>query len=192
MSQRLKLLEVVSQLRRILPSMRFGQLVCNLAGLVDASTDAVWAVEDESLLAEAEDFLGAQVLRLGLSSRSPSDRELIDGKHCDADREAGGDIPAVAWCLDRFADRRFGEVVAALVAREKRPESPADWAASIWDVRDDDLESVARQVMLSGADLADAGSIAWVFRSGDGPKYGTGPSDRILPTEPLRSHSNSG
>jgi len=46
-----ELLEWITELRRALPSMRFGQLMANLATIArGANQGAIWDVEDEELI----------------------------------------------------------------------------------------------------------------------------------------------
>jgi len=51
---RAELLDALTQLQRFYPDWRFGQLIANVAGWADQS---VWDVEDEQLLAAAEEHL---------------------------------------------------------------------------------------------------------------------------------------
>ena len=47
-------LQEIEKVWRLHPDWRLGQLVCNLAAWIDASQNIVWDVEDEALLAEAQ------------------------------------------------------------------------------------------------------------------------------------------
>jgi hypothetical protein len=51
---RQQLVSVIAQIWEKFPEFRFGQLVCNLADVTDSATPEV---EDEELLAVANDFL---------------------------------------------------------------------------------------------------------------------------------------
>src|SRR4051794_18559554 len=68
---RLDLLRVVADLSELCPSMRLGQLACNLASLIDPSPEAVWTVEDGPMLAEGERLLERRIEQLGIPR--PSD-----------------------------------------------------------------------------------------------------------------------
>jgi len=60
LNPRIRLFDVLSELARICPEVRVGQLVTNLAYLAKGpSVEAAWDVEDEELLAAAESHLRA-------------------------------------------------------------------------------------------------------------------------------------
>ncbi len=163
---RIELLEVVSRIYRILPGMRLGQLVCNLASLVEMSIEAVWTVEDAPLLLESEAFLDEQVNRLGLSGPSFTEQELeliLQGseefeRHRDTDF-----LSSIAWCLEEFSELRFGELIALLVAHHRRPNSPREWAASIWDISDEDLEAVIYRLNWRNTGISNTTTIVSMF-----------------------------
>ena len=55
---RLKLLATIDEIKRLTPEIRLGQLVVNLAYLARGpSAEAPWDVEDEELLAAAQQLL---------------------------------------------------------------------------------------------------------------------------------------
>lgn len=47
-------LQEIEKVWRLHPDWRLGQLVCNLAAWIDASQNIVWDVEDDALIAEAQ------------------------------------------------------------------------------------------------------------------------------------------
>ena len=47
-------MQEIEKLWRLHPDWRLGQLVCNLAAWIDASQNIVWDVEDDALIAEAQ------------------------------------------------------------------------------------------------------------------------------------------
>jgi hypothetical protein len=55
---RKEMLQVLGELSRHSPEMRFGQLIANLSTLArGASAESIWDVEDEELLAAAKEQL---------------------------------------------------------------------------------------------------------------------------------------
>jgi hypothetical protein len=58
--QRTRLSDALVELQRQYPEWRLGQLICNVAGWSDLD---VWDVEDEQLLAAAEEHLHALAQR---------------------------------------------------------------------------------------------------------------------------------
>lgn len=53
-----ELLEVLTELRKALPTMRFGQLICNLGAVARGATQgATWDMEDDELLVAARHLL---------------------------------------------------------------------------------------------------------------------------------------
>jgi hypothetical protein len=137
-STRTDLLQVIADLCRIDPKMRFGQLICNLASLVDLTPEATWTVEDGPLLAEARDHLESQILRLG----SPT-------THLPADPTRFELLAAIREYVDRCPGAPFGRVVADLVASSKEPMSDIDRAGAIWDVEDEELLATIRHHLAS-------------------------------------------
>ena len=55
-----ELVDALAELRRRYPEWRYGQLIANLAGWADQN---VWDIEDEQLLAAAEEHLQALAQR---------------------------------------------------------------------------------------------------------------------------------
>ncbi len=54
-----ELIQLLGELHEVAPNYRLGQLICNLAMLVDEpDTVSVWDVEDDDLLESARRFLG--------------------------------------------------------------------------------------------------------------------------------------
>jgi hypothetical protein len=58
-----RLLAALVEISRLFPDMRIGQMICNLTNRVKTPTtqakaaEAIWDIEDEELLASADEFL---------------------------------------------------------------------------------------------------------------------------------------
>lgn len=88
-STRTDILSALSELSRLCPNFRFGQLVVNLAYMARGHENAaIWDVEDDELLAAAREFLanrravdnGAPLPSIDLPV-SPTDLPLADPSH---------------------------------------------------------------------------------------------------------------
>jgi hypothetical protein len=143
-STRTELLQVIADLCRIDPKMRFGQLICNLASLVDLTPEATWTVEDGPLLAEAKDHLESQIRRLGDPSVHPPE----DPIRLEL-------LTAIRACVDHCPGVPLGRVVADLVASSKAPTSDIAWAGAIWDVEDEELLATIRHYLTRTRALTD-------------------------------------
>lgn len=53
-------LQEIEKVWRLHPDWRLGQLVCNLAAWIDSSENIVWDVEDDALMAEAQQHVAKQ------------------------------------------------------------------------------------------------------------------------------------
>ncbi len=124
---RLRLNEVLGELFNLFPTMRTGQLHCNLSSLVEATPQATWEVSDEDLLVEAEALLSGQ--------RGKGSDRVVTRKV--SPQSLFGRLDLLGFEVNRGMP--LGRIVANLVAYDSPPESIVDWAAKIWDIEDDDL-----------------------------------------------------
>ena len=133
---RAELLRVLADLCAIHREMRFGQLVCNLASLVDMSPEAIWTVGDAALLAEAKEHLERQLQRLEIAATPP----MTDKVRLEL-------LATLRDLSEHDSDDVFGRMVARLVASNRRFSSPIEWAGSIWDEEDEALLATARRYL---------------------------------------------
>ena len=162
-STRLTLIEVMAQLSEIFPEMRFGQLVCNLASLVDTSPEAVWTVRDDSLLVEARAFLDRQVDRLDINVPTTLSRAVTAGPSLDGPRLTAaedGRRAILTTLLNFDSSEPIGKLVANLFALGKAPTSATDWSATIWETEDDEF----REVLTRSLDRASSPLLDWSYR----------------------------
>jgi hypothetical protein len=52
---------------------------------------------------------------------------------------------ALAEFGDRYAELRFGQMVANLVTMYQRPATQQEWAAAVWDIEDEELLATIRE-----------------------------------------------
>jgi hypothetical protein len=68
-SAREELINVLAELARRCPNLRYGQLVENMAGLTNVDT---WDIEDEELLRAAKQFLETAAIPQGVEEKKDS------------------------------------------------------------------------------------------------------------------------
>jgi hypothetical protein len=153
------LFRLLAHLCEVFPSMRFGQLVSNLAGFVEMTPEAVWTIEDQPLLAMAEELLKGQVERLDLGGPPP----LTDQIRLDL-------IAAIQEYGERFPDVPTGRLIADLVALFKEPTSVQDWAGTIWDVEDQDLLDTVRTRLAHRSTSSDYPTATFALREPHAPR----------------------
>lgn len=119
---RAELLDALAAICALRPSVRFGQLLSNLASLAELRPEAAWIVDDERLLNEAREELAS------LRARRP-----------DPSAPGRAELFAALGRLASDADAdRLGEAVAGLVAGPG-PSTPTERAGRLWEVEDEEL-----------------------------------------------------
>ena len=70
-----ELMVVLAEVTRLMPDMRFGQLITNLAYMAEGpSHSAAWDIEDDRLLESARDFLSKLEAREAPAAVGTADR----------------------------------------------------------------------------------------------------------------------
>jgi hypothetical protein len=118
-----ELLDALERLCDLRPSVRFGQLLSNLASLAEMRPEAVWLVEDDRLLAEARDEL-AGLRERRVDPHAPSRVELFE---------------ALRLLDSRVGGERLGETIAGLVNAPGPSATPLEQAGRIWEIEDGEL-----------------------------------------------------
>lgn len=125
-STRVRLVEAIGGLLKFQPHVRFGQLVSNLASLVEMAPEAIWTVQDAPLLTEASDLLAT------LRSRGE------DGE-CGTGESRETLLKLIADLGDVHPGVPFGKLVANLAGLARLSMSTTELSANTWEVEDDEL-----------------------------------------------------
>lgn len=126
------LLNALQELSALGPDMRLGQWIANLApSALGATAEAIWDVEDEELLAAAQQPLGYFRATRQESPISPTRRELMQ----------------VIRELSACCDWRLGQLIANLATAARLPYVRHGFPEAVYDAEDEEMLPAARNLL---------------------------------------------
>ena len=126
------LLDALQELSALNPEMRYGQWIANLApAALGGAVEAIWDVEDDELLAAAQQPLTYFRATRQESSISPTRRELIQ----------------LIGELSTCCDWRFGQLIANLATAARLPYERHGFPEAAYDAEDHELLPAARNLL---------------------------------------------